>query len=126
MGKETILIVDDEQMNIEAVKELLELLDYKALTAHSGKKAIELYREHSKNIHLVILDMSMPGINGMETFEKLKEIDKNVRVLLSSGYSISGEAKNILELGCMGFIQKPFRADELSRKIRDVLDSAHS
>ena len=120
------MIVDDEPINIEAVKELLEALGYKVLTAQSGKKAIELYRKHSKDIKLIILDMIMPEMNGKETVVKLMEMDKNVRVLLASGYSIDGEAKTILELGCKGFIQKPFRAEELSRKIRDVLDYAVS
>jgi two-component system, cell cycle sensor histidine kinase and response regulator CckA len=122
-GHETILIVDDEPINVDAIKELLEEFGYKILAAQSGKKAIELYKEHSKDINLVILDMVMPEMNGKETLIKLMEIDKNVRVLLSSGYSINGEAKTILELGCKGFIQKPFKVDELSQKIRDVLDS---
>jgi PAS domain S-box-containing protein len=120
-GHETILIVDDEPTNIEAVKELLEALGYKILTAQSGKKAIEIYKKHLGKIQLVILDMIMPEMNGKETLVKLMEIDKNVRILLSSGYSINSEAKTILELGCRGFIQKPFRIEELSRKIRDVL-----
>ncbi len=125
-GEETILIVDDEQVNIEAVKELLETLGYKILTAQSGKKAIEVYREYSKDIQLVILDMVMPEMNGRETLEKLMEIDGSVSVLLSSGYSINGEAKDIIELGCRGFLQKPFRVEELSQRIREVLDSRQS
>jgi two-component system, cell cycle sensor histidine kinase and response regulator CckA len=122
-GDETILIVDDEPANTEAVKELLEILGYKAETARNGQEAVGLYTSHKGKFDLVILDMIMPGMNGRETFEKLKEIDQNVKVLLSSGYSIDGEAKDILELGCKGFIQKPFRVEEISRKIRDVLDS---
>jgi two-component system, cell cycle sensor histidine kinase and response regulator CckA len=125
-GHETILIVDDEPINIDTIKELLETLGYRILTAQSGKEAIELYREHVKEIHLVILDMIMPEMNGKGTLIKLMETDKNVRVLLSSGYSINGEAAKILEMGCKGFIQKPFRVEELSRKIRDVLDSGNS
>jgi two-component system, cell cycle sensor histidine kinase and response regulator CckA len=125
-GDETILVVDDEQINVELMKELLEKLGYKILTAQSGKKAIELYREHSKDIKLVILDMIMPEMNGKETLLSLMETDKKVMVLLSSGYSINGEAAKILEMGCKGFIQKPFRVEELSRKIRTVLDTGHS
>ncbi len=125
-GHETILIVDDEPLNTEAIKELLEELGYKIMTAQSGKKALELYREHPGEIQLVILDMIMPEMNGKETLVKLMETDKDVRVLLSSGYSINGEAKTILDLGCKGFIQKPFRVEELSRKIRAVLDSGDS
>jgi two-component system, cell cycle sensor histidine kinase and response regulator CckA len=122
-GNETILTVDDEQANIETIKELLEMLGYKVLTAQSGKKAIELYKEHPGKIQLVILDMIMPEMNGKDTLVRLMDIDKNVSVLLSSGYSINGEAKSILDLGCKGFIQKPFRIEELSRKIREVLKS---
>jgi two-component system, cell cycle sensor histidine kinase and response regulator CckA len=125
-GKETILVVDDEQVNVELMRELLEKLGYKILTAQSGKKAIELYREHFKDIKLVILDMIMPKMNGRETLGKLMEIDNKVRVLLSSGYSLNGEAAMILNLGCKGFIQKPFRVEELARKIRDVIDYGDS
>jgi two-component system, cell cycle sensor histidine kinase and response regulator CckA len=125
-GHETILLVDDEPLNTETVKELLRALGYRIMTAQSGQEAIEIYREHHGEIGLVILDMIMPEMNGRETLIKLMEIDKNVRVLLSSGYSINGEAKSILELGCKGFIQKPFRVEELSRKIRAILDSGDS
>jgi two-component system, cell cycle sensor histidine kinase and response regulator CckA len=121
-GHETILLVDDEPINIVTTKELLEALGYNILTALSGKEAIKLYREHFGKIQLVILDMIMPEMNGKETLTKLMETDKNVCVLLSSGYSIDGEAKSILDLGCKSFIQKPFRIEELSKKMRDVLD----
>ncbi len=72
---------------------------------------------------MVILDMIMPGMNGRETFLKLKEIDAKVKVLLSSGYSIHGEPAKILDLGCSGFIQKPFSVVEFSQKIRTALNS---
>ena len=125
-GHETILLVDDEPLNSGVVKELLEKLGYKIMTAQSGQEAIEIFKGHQGKIQLVILDMIMPEMNGRETLTKLIEIDKNVCVLLSSGYSINGEAKTILDLGCKGFIQKPFRVEELSRKIRAVLDSGDS
>jgi PAS domain S-box-containing protein len=124
-GKETILIVDDERTNTDVMKELLERLGYTVLTAQSGKKAIELYRAHRSVIRLVILDMIMPGMNGKETLAVLKEIDKNVCILLSSGYSLNGEASKIMEMGCRGFIQKPFRIEELSQRIREALDDGH-
>jgi CheY-like chemotaxis protein len=125
-GDETILVVDDEKLNVALMKEILENLGYKILTAQSGEKAIELYMKHSKDIKLVILDMIMPGMNGKETLIKLMEIDKRVRILLSSGYSINGESSEILDMGCKGFIQKPFRGEELSRKIRTVLACRNS
>jgi PAS domain S-box-containing protein len=121
-GHETILFVDDEATNISAIKDLLETLGYKVHTAQSGQKAIELYKGNKAHIDLIILDMVMPGMNGKETLEKLLKINKNACVLLSSGYSIDDEAQYIFELGCRGFIQKPFRVEELSQKIRYVLD----
>jgi CheY-like chemotaxis protein len=124
-GEGTILVVDDERTNTNVVKELLERLGYTILTAQNGKKAIQLYRAHRNAIRLVILDMIMPGMNGKETLAALKKIDKNVCVLLSSGYSLNGEATKIIEMGCRGFIQKPFRIEELSQKIKDAMDDAH-
>jgi two-component system cell cycle sensor histidine kinase/response regulator CckA len=66
--------------------------------------------------------MIMPGMGGNETYKKVKEINPRIKVLLCSGYSIDGEAEQILRLGCDGFIQKPFRIEELSRVIRDILE----
>jgi len=126
MGNETVLIVDDEQANTESVKELLEMLGYKVMTAQSGNEAIEIYKGYGKEIELVILDMIMPEMSGKETLLKLRMIDRDVCILLASGYSINGEAKEILDLGCKGFIQKPFRVEELSQRIREVLDSRAS
>jgi two-component system cell cycle sensor histidine kinase/response regulator CckA len=71
---------------------------------------------------LVILDMIMPGMTGKETFEVLKEIEPNVKVILSSGYSLNGQARDIIERGCRGFIQKPFDIERLSEKIGEVMD----
>lgn len=71
---------------------------------------------------MVILDMIMPHMGGGETYDRVKEINRNVKVLLSSGYSIDGEATEILNRGCNGFIQKPFNIKELSLKIREILD----
>ena len=70
---------------------------------------------------LVILDMIMPGMSGGETYDRLKEISPDIRVLLSSGYSIDGQAAEILKRGCSGFIQKPFNIEQLSQKIREIL-----
>ena len=73
-------------------------------------------------IDLVLLDMVMPVMGGGETFDRMKEINTNVKVLLSSGYSLEGEAKEILERGCDAFIQKPFKMEQLSQKLRGMLD----
>jgi PAS domain S-box-containing protein len=121
-GTETILLVDDEKMVLEVNKEMLEFLGYRIYAAGSGQEAIAVYMEKGREVDLVILDMVMPGISGGETFDRLRKIDPDVKVLLSSGYSITGEARTIMGRGCNGFIQKPFQLEKLSGKIRNMLD----
>ena len=140
-GDETILLVDDEDMIVDVGEDMLSAMGYKALIARSGKEAIEIVGKANRAKpmeegeegqtprsampfapDLVILDMIMPDMGGGETFDRLKEIDPDIKVLLSSGYSINGEATEILDRGCSGFIQKPFDIKELSLRIREVLD----
>jgi len=71
---------------------------------------------------LVILDMIMPDMGGGEAYDRMKEINPNIKVLLSTGYSIDGQAKEILARGCLGFMQKPFNLRDLSQKLRGILD----
>jgi len=122
-GTETVLLVDDEDMIIDVGEEILKELGYKVLIARSGKEAIDIYRANRDKIDLVILDMIMPGVGGGETYDKMKEISHNIKVLLSSGYSINGQATKILERGCDGFIQKPFNMRQLSQKVREIIDN---
>ncbi|MBW1840636.1 MAG: response regulator [Deltaproteobacteria bacterium] len=121
-GSETVLLVDDEEIIIDVGQQVLTKLGYTVMTANSGKEAIVTYEENKDKIDLVILDMIMPEMDGGSTFDKLKEIDPEIRVLLSSGYSINGQADEILNRGCNGFIQKPFSMTALSKKIREILD----
>jgi CheY-like chemotaxis protein len=122
-GTGTILLIDDEQMIIKVGQELLAELGYKVLTAESGPDAIKLYEKNADKIDLVIMDMIMPGMGGGETFDHLKEIKSDIKVLLSSGYSINGQASEILKRGCDGFIQKPFNINQLSEKIQGIIAS---
>ena len=121
-GTETILLVDDEKIILEVSKELLGSIGYRVYAAGSGQEAIAVYMEKRNGIDLVILDMIMPGISGGETFDRLREINPDAKVLLSSGYSINGQAQQILDRGCNGFLQKPFQLENLSRKVREMLD----
>ena len=121
-GKETILLVDDEEMILDVGQALLKALGYKVLIAGSGKEALEIYKKNKEKIDLVILDMIMPVTGGGETYDRMKEINPDIKVLLSSGYSIDGQATEILKRGCDGFIQKPFTMKELSQSIREVLE----
>ncbi len=120
-GNETVLIVDDEELVLEVGASLLERLGYDVHKAHSGQEAIELYEEKSMDIDLVILDMIMPQLGGGQVYDKLKETNPQVKVLLSSGYAVEGQASDILRRGCDGFIQKPFTIEALSQKVREVL-----
>lgn len=120
-GTETILLVDDEKIIIDVGREMLNKMGYKVLVAGSGEETLEIVR-NGHHPDLIILDMIMPVMGGGETFDKLKEIAPDLNVLLSSGYSIDGQATEILARGCRGFIQKPFNMKALSLKIREVLD----
>jgi PAS domain S-box-containing protein len=120
-GSGTVLIVDDEAMIIDISVQLLKKMGYEVLTAHSGKDAIEIYKQNANRVAIVILDLIMPGMAGGEVYDRLKELDSNVKVLLSSGYSINGQAAEILNRGCDGFIQKPFKLNELSIKLREII-----
>jgi PAS domain S-box-containing protein len=120
-GEETILLVDDEEVVLNVNKMVLERLGYKVFIARSGQEAIEVFRAKIDEINLVILDMIMPGMEGGKVFEILKSINADVKIILSSGYSINDEITRMMEQGCQAFIQKPFDIGDFSHKIRDVL-----
>jgi len=120
--KETVLLVDDEDMIIDIGEDMLKTLGYKVLLARGGKEAIEVSKAKKDEIDLVILGMTMADMGGSETYDTIKEINPRIKVLLSSGYSKAGQATEILERGCDGFIQKPFSMKEISQKIREILD----
>lgn len=121
-GTETILLVDDEDMILDVSRKMLEKLGYTVLSAASGHEAIDMYQKHLEEISLVIIDMIMPDLNGGETYDELKKITPEIKVLLASGYSMDGQAQDILSRGCNGFIQKPFNIKGISYKIRAILD----
>ncbi len=121
-GTGTVLLVDDEEMILEVGRDLLEAIGYRVLLSRGGKKAIEIYERNRGEIDIVVLDMVMPNMGGGKVYDRMKEIDPNVKVLLSSGYSIDGEATEILKRGCNGFIQKPFSMKVLSGKIKEIMD----
>ncbi len=120
----TILLVDDEDFVREIGRDLLEHLGFSVVEAQNGEQAVALLAESGDMIDLVILDLIMPEMSGTETFDRLKRIDPAVRVLLSSGYSLEGEAQALLDRGCDGFIQKPFTIAQLKEKIERILSLA--
>ena len=120
-GKETILLVDDEEIITEVSGKLLAELGYKIIPARSGEEAVELYARKHSEIDLVIIDMIMPGLSGSETFDQLKAIQPAIRAILSSGYSMNGKAREIMDKGVRVFLQKPYRLHDLAEKIREAL-----
>jgi PAS domain S-box-containing protein len=120
-GTGTILLVDDEEAVLVVGEKFLKVMGYHVLTAREGREAIEVYKKHRDTVDLVLLDIIMPHMKGGEVFDRLKEINPDIKVLLSSGYSIDGEATKILERGSKGFIQKPFDMGQLSQSVGAIL-----
>ncbi|MBW1744581.1 MAG: response regulator, partial [Deltaproteobacteria bacterium] len=119
-GSGTVLLVDDEPMVLEVGTKLLEKLGYGVIQASGGRKAVEIYEERQASIDLVILDMMMPDMGGGDAFDRMKEINPDVKVILSTGYTKDGRAAEIMERGCDGFLQKPFTIRDLSARISEV------
>jgi PAS domain S-box-containing protein len=120
----TILLVEDEEIVAEIGRQMLQRLGHRVLLARIGAEALALYEQHRAEIDLVILDMIMPGMGGSTVFDRLRAINPGVPVLLSSGYSLNGQALDILQRGCRGFIQKPFSIEQLELKISECLSGS--
>jgi len=123
-GNETLLLVDDEIYVLEVGKEMLRRLGYHVMVARNGSEAIDVYGAYANVIDCVVLDMIMPDMNGGDVYDHLIAMNPDVKVLLSSGYSLNGQASEILGRGCNGFIQKPFDIQRLSGKVREILDES--
>jgi two-component system cell cycle sensor histidine kinase/response regulator CckA len=121
-GTETVLLADDEEDILEVGQSLLKAMGYLVLVARDGHEAIKVYKKNRDDIDIVLLDMVMPNMGGGKAYDRMKKINPDIRVLLSSGYSVDGEAGEILKRGCNGFIQKPFDIKKLSAKLREILD----
>jgi PAS domain S-box-containing protein len=120
-GSGTILLIDDEKTVLTVGGKVLKKMGYAVIKARGGKEAVDTFSQHKAKIDLVILDMIMPDMGGGDTYDRIKEIDPCVKVLLSSGYSIEGQAGEIMKRGCDGFIQKPFTATALYKKLKEII-----
>ena len=109
-------------MIIDVGRAMLERLGYRVLVSRGGQEAVRTIAERGNEIDLVILDLIMPGMDGGKTFDRIREIQPSIPVLLSSGYAINGQAHEIMRRGCNGFIQKPYSISDLSNKVRNVLE----
>lgn len=122
-GHEGILVVDDEFSVRNLASAILKGHGYKVFLAMNGEEAVEVYKKNKKRIDLVILDLIMPIMGGITTYEKLKKINPQLKVLLSTGFSLTGKAKELLQSGLCDLIQKPFQVKSLLLKVRQSLDS---
>ena len=121
ISQQTVLIVDDEEVVREMLHAIVTSMGYLALECENGVQAVKMYRTHQRPIDLVILDMVMPVKDGRTTFFELREIDPDAKVLISSGYTVDGDAQELLSRGALGFIQKPFRSSAIREKLTSVL-----
>ena len=119
--KKLVLVVDDQPRVLTFVEIDLKLRGFEVITTVSGEKALEIINARKPDV--MLLDMIMPGMSGGQAFDLLKSINPDIKVILSSGYSLNDDAARILKQGCNGFIQKPFDIITLSKKIRSVLES---
>ncbi|WP_051822213.1 cache domain-containing protein [Desulfonatronum thiodismutans] len=117
----TVLVVDDESTIRELTQEALEDFGYVVLHAANGEEALAIYQEHGQTIDLVLLDLNMPGMGGHKCLQELLRLDPAVRVLISSGYSANGQARESLKSGAVGFIGKPYQLKELEAAVRGAL-----
>jgi len=118
-----VLVVDDEENVRHVLQRILERGGYTVIAAQNGAQAVDIYRQRSAAIDLVVLDVIMPQMGGQETFCRLCEINPQVRVLLSSGYSENGQTSEILVQGARGFLPKPYSLETVLRKVRQTLDT---
>ncbi|KAA3658706.1 MAG: response regulator [Chloroflexi bacterium] len=118
----TIMVIDDEEPVREAVKDILELVQINVLQAEDGQTGIEMYRQQGAKIELILLDLSMPGMNGEEVFHILRQINPDIRILLSSGFNETEVTARLAGQNITGFIQKPYTLDTLIDKVQQYLD----
>ncbi len=116
-----ILVVDDEEPLRRMATAMLEDAGYEVNTARDGVEALELYRQHWGDVHLVLLDMVMPRLGGLETFRRIRGMDRKARILLYSGYDRNEQAQEAIREGALGLLAKPFGKSELLQWIRKTL-----
>ncbi len=116
-----VLVIDDEMMVAELARDILQRFGYTVLLESSGEQAIDLFYRRSNEIVAVVLDVVMPGMDGREVFHRLRAVNPNVKVIISSGYSREQDADDLLKLGAAGFVQKPYRIAELVKAVGETV-----
>ena len=122
-GKGTILLIEDEDMIIDVTEAMLEKLGYRVMVAKTGKQAVRI-AETAEDVDLVLLDIKLPDMEGGKVYPLIMEARPNLKVIVCSGYSMDGPAREILDAGAQGFLQKPFSYALLSEKLKEVLEGS--
>jgi PAS domain S-box-containing protein len=124
-GDHQVLLVDDEPLVLKYCGDMIESLGFKVITAHSGKEAIAIYEKQHQDIELVVLDMVMPEMGGLETYDALCSIDGDISAILSTGYTLDDRAEKVLANGCQ-YLRKPYTRNQLANTIASVMGSERS
>ncbi len=119
--KRTALIVDDEEIMLDIESFMLQKIGFNILKAGNSAEACRLYEDKKEHIDIVVLDMIMPDENGANTYKRLKKMNLDIRVLVSSGLERDGNIDEILNDGQNGFIRKPFKFEEFTNNIDAML-----
>ena len=121
-GSGTVLIVEDEELVADLARDILERFGYSVLVVNSGREAIALYRERSRDISAVVLDMIMPEMDGGEVFQRLRAVNPRVKVIVATGCDRAPGIDDMLRQGATGFLQKPFRIAELAEAVAEAVE----
>jgi CheY-like chemotaxis protein len=119
----TILLIDDEEMVVKITEKMLRKIGYKVLKAISGYEGLEIFKAFRNQIDIVICDMIMPKMDGLELVHRIRAIDPCVKVLLSSGSLIDEDEKDVVNRGFDGLVKKPYMINDLSHKIESILQT---
>ena len=120
--EKTILLIDDEEMVINISEMMLKRLGYRVLKAHSGYEGLQQFEENKSEIDLIISDLEMPKMNGKEVMDKIREINPQIKVMLSSGALTDADEKNVINKGFNGFIKKPYNLNTLYKKMAEIIN----
>jgi CheY-like chemotaxis protein len=123
LAKPQILVVDDEEMALMLVKQLLTTAGYHVTTAQSGFECLDLFRRRPLSYQLVLLDLTMPFMDGEETFHRLREIRPDMPVMLCTGFIQNDRLERMMTAGLAGFLRKPFAPDEIASQVKAIMES---
>jgi response regulator RpfG family c-di-GMP phosphodiesterase len=121
-GTETLLVVEDEEMLMESLRMVLVEKGYKVLSAKDGRTALKIYQEKKNDIALVLTDLGLPNISGLEMCQQIKEINPNEHIILASGYIEPNMKSELLKTRIQHFLYKPYDLIKVLKEVREVLD----